>query len=223
MATNNQSWLYRLYCTDSQDPDGELLYVGISDSPSSRMASHESEKWWWWLVDRVEWTKCLDRGDAEAKETRAIQSELPLFNRSESKLCAWFRLQSVMYLLWSHTTNPRLFAQCPFCSSHGVRSWLENNDYAMFRRNSDDTLVMNYNVACTKHARRLEWANHVLPVDLLTGFGRCQQQDALRLVNEAMQTGLVPWEVRTDRRLTLLEMVDCCDVNAIQTQLIEAE
>lgn len=224
MASNNQSWLYRLYCTGSQDPDGDLLYVGISDSPSSRMANHESEKWWWWLVDRVEWTKCSDRTDAETKETRAIQSELPLFNRSESTLCAWSRLESVVALLWSHNTNRLLSAPCPFCLSHAVWSWLEHEgQLSMFRRNCDDMLVLNYHVSCAKHADGLRWANHVLPVDFLTSFGRCSHEEALRLVNEAMQTGSVPWEIRMDREATLLEMLGRGRVNDIQPQLIEAK
>ena len=34
--------LYRLY-----DDDGELLYVGITDSPGTRMAQHKAQKAWW--------------------------------------------------------------------------------------------------------------------------------------------------------------------------------
>lgn len=200
-----ESWLYRLYCTQAQDPDGELVYVGISDSPSSRMGNHESQKWWWWLVDRVEWTRCRDRRHAEDSETCAIAVERPLFNRSESNLCAWERLRDLVYLLWNHQGNSDSVVCCPFCDSHGKSFYLASETVLeLFRRNEDDRLVLHFVVECSEHEVNPRWAVHLFVEDFLARQ-RVPLNEIRRLCRDAVQSGQVPAENRWERESTLLE------------------
>lgn len=226
MDDAKESWVYRLYCTKSQDHSGELLYVGISDSPSSRMGNHESQKWWWWLVDRVEWIRCFDRRHAEAEESRAIASERPLFNRAESNLCAWERLQDLVYLLWAHEDNQSNLVVCPFCDSHGSDEFLSPSDTCdLFRRNEDDRIVIHFVVECDRHRQLIRWAVHIHVQEFL-----CRHKvPALvveRLVTEAIQTGNVPFEHRMQRESTLCEKLDaggCVLASRENMTLIEAQ
>jgi hypothetical protein len=200
-----ESWLYRLYCTKSQNADGELLYVGISDSPSSRMGNHESQKWWWWLVGRVEWTRCHDRRHAENDESRAITHERPLFNRSESNLCGWERLRDVIYLLWAHEQNSCNLVCCPFCDSHGKDEFLSPDGVLeVFRRNEDDKVVLHFVVECSEHERVPRWAVHVCVKEFLAR-NNVPRVELDRLCRDAVQSGNIPWENRYERESTLLE------------------
>lgn len=67
--------LYRLY-----DRDGELLYVGITDSPKRRFKDHADDKCWWPDVTArtVDWLPT--RAHALAAEAQAIRTESPRFN-----------------------------------------------------------------------------------------------------------------------------------------------
>lgn len=222
------SWIYRLYCTKSQDPSGDLLYVGITDSPSLRMSNHESQKWWWWLVDRVEWQRCFDRIEAEALESKAIAEEIPLFNKAQSTICAWERLRDIVYLLWSHDFNSWQHPLCPFCDSHGDEQILSPDGHCqIFRRNADDRLVLHFEVSCDRHIRRpLQWAIHIPVNRFLEGFGRVPRDECFSLGEAAVRSGKIPWERRLDRASTLAEAVDCGGVSVEDSQpqsLIEAK
>ena len=66
--------LYRYY--DERD---RLLYVGVTDSASSRQRAHSTARWWP-LVERSTFTHYESRDEALAAETRAIVDESPVFN-----------------------------------------------------------------------------------------------------------------------------------------------
>jgi hypothetical protein len=203
----SECWTYCMYSNKSQDPSGDLLYVGISDSPSSRMGNHESQKWWWWLVDNVIWNKCYTREEAEKQETNMIQSLQPLFNRSQSNLSGWDRLSSLIYLLWAHSHNPYGNPTCPFCDSHGRTEILsQDGPCQLFRRNSDDRLVIHFATSCGMHGRVLQWAVHVPALKFLSDFGCVPDLEIERMWCAASSDA--PWERRIDRMPTLAEMVE---------------
>lgn len=70
--------LYRLY-----DREGALLYVGITNMPNVRFASH-SMKSWWKRVTRKDIVWFDNRQQAEQAETKAIHEEQPVFNVAKS-------------------------------------------------------------------------------------------------------------------------------------------
>lgn len=67
--------LYRLYSAD-----GELLYVGITHSPSERFARHARDNSWWPLVAKRTVAWCSDRDQALRLEAAAVRDEAPLHN-----------------------------------------------------------------------------------------------------------------------------------------------
>jgi predicted GIY-YIG superfamily endonuclease len=75
--------VYRL-----RDKEGRLLYVGITVNPNIRFGEHAAEKPWWSAVDmgatKIEWYK--NRALAKAAETKAIQTENPIYNVDEAVL-----------------------------------------------------------------------------------------------------------------------------------------
>jgi predicted GIY-YIG superfamily endonuclease len=201
----SECWLYYMYC--DKVPSSKMIYAGITDSPSSRMGNHQSQKWWWWLVDSVQWEKCYTREEAEAKETELIKSARPLFNRSQSDLTGWERFSSTIHLLWSHSHNPYQHPTCPFCESHGKEEILSPDGPAqLFRRSCDDQLVIHFETSCFMHARHLEWAVHVSAMEFLRQFGKAPHIEAERFWDEGI--GEAPWENRIERMATLSEMVD---------------
>lgn len=216
-----ECWVYSMYCDKSQDPFGELLYVGISDSPSSRMGNHESQKWWWWLVDSVTWTKCYTREEAECKETQMIKSLEPLFNRSESGLDGWDRLSRIVYLLWAHWHNPHKHPVCPFCDSHGEEEILSQDGACeLFRRHCDDKLVIHFETSCRMHPSQPKWAIHIPVLLFLKKFGEVPDAEAERLLREGIASA--PWEKRFNRMATLAEMVEFSTVMSAVPRISEA-
>lgn len=67
--------VYRMF-----DAEGVLLYVGISVHAPSRFHQHASDKPWWPLVRNVIVEHFATRGEAEAAELEAIQTEAPIHN-----------------------------------------------------------------------------------------------------------------------------------------------
>lgn len=71
--------VYRLF-----DSEGRLLYVGIARDPEERFKGHASTSPWWPRVAcrEIGWqpTRCK----AEERETEAIRTEGPLYNRAGS-------------------------------------------------------------------------------------------------------------------------------------------
>jgi len=201
----NECWVYKASCTRSYSR--KLLYVGISDAPSSRMANHESDKWWWWLVDELVWEKCWSREEAKQTESELITKLHPLFNKSESLLSAWHRLDAIIRLLWNHSVNPHSVIECPFCGSAGRQELLsQTGTEAVFRRNSDDRLVIHFETDCGMHGRVLEWAMHIDALWFLNAFGQMPKLDVERIWCDASRDA--PFEDRFERMPTLEEMVE---------------
>ncbi len=77
--------VYRAY-----DPDGTLLYVGISSTLRNRLHKHFRSGDWIDYTTRIELSRYPSRSEALAEEGRAIVNEAPVFNiqgrdRVESK------------------------------------------------------------------------------------------------------------------------------------------
>jgi len=61
--------------------EGQLLYVGISNSTLVRLGAHRANAHWFNTITNVTVEKCTDRKDALHKEYTAIQDEHPLYNK----------------------------------------------------------------------------------------------------------------------------------------------
>lgn len=72
--------LYRHY-----DADGQLLYVGITNNPTRRLAEHKSRAVWRNEIDHVEVKWIGSREEALSAEAEAIRSEGPVFNGGDVK------------------------------------------------------------------------------------------------------------------------------------------
>lgn len=68
-------YVYR--CFDASD---HLVYVGCTNAPPKRLASHKAGSWWWPQVVYVRNLVFPDRDVALAKEKAAIRRELPSAN-----------------------------------------------------------------------------------------------------------------------------------------------
>jgi predicted GIY-YIG superfamily endonuclease len=71
--------LYRYF-----DADDNLLYVGITNSPLSRMSQHFRDKGWFAKAARTTYEHFASRPELEAAEVKAIQSEKPKYNIAHS-------------------------------------------------------------------------------------------------------------------------------------------
>lgn len=211
---SEECWVYRAYYAFShartkEKPAGikALLYVGISDTPSTRMSQHESAKWWWWLANSLEWTKFDNRDLALFEESNAIRSERPIFNKSQSTLNAANRLNMTIWLLWHHERNHRSTILCPFCYSHGTETFLAPfNPPEIFRRHCDDKLVVHFETGCDLHGSEMKWAVHVPALEFLADFGQMPELELETLWCEA--AAFVPWENRLERIGTLSEQFE---------------
>jgi len=67
--------LYRLY-----DASGQLLYLGITSSPTGRFTTHACEKVWWDEIATIRLEHYETRKEALAAESAAIVVEAPLHN-----------------------------------------------------------------------------------------------------------------------------------------------
>lgn len=200
----SECWVYKMYCTESSG--NGLLYVGISDSPSTRMGTHESQKWWWWLINSIEWERFCSRDDAKQHETACITTLHPMFNYQESRLSTWQRMEKHVRLLWLHETNSWDCPPCPICESHGIRNFMSPDpNYQLFLRNCDDKLVIHWEVGCDYHSHPVRWAQHCFVRDFLVGFGHCPPEHADKLVDDAKRLGPTVWEDRLNRETTLFE------------------
>jgi predicted GIY-YIG superfamily endonuclease len=73
----NRQFVYRVYCRCD-----EVLYVGLTSDPISRLAGHTRGRSSWTLHrwGRVEWDAYKDRATAAAVEERLIRDLTPLYN-----------------------------------------------------------------------------------------------------------------------------------------------
>ena len=77
---HGRTCLYRLY-----DASGRLLYVGITHDPKARWRLHAVDKPWWHEVARKEVTWFGTRTEAGIAELHAIETEGPLYDRSNPR------------------------------------------------------------------------------------------------------------------------------------------
>lgn len=69
--------LYRFF-----DADDVLLYIGITKDPLARFKGHSVDKSWYLDVARATMEHFKSREDLAAAEIRAIQTELPKYNKA---------------------------------------------------------------------------------------------------------------------------------------------
>ena len=186
----SECWLYRIWKGEPDDVEGELLYVGISDSPSSRMSNHESQKWWWWIADNVTWKRYLSREEAKQAETHAIKDEWPLFNIDESEWNNWQRLELIVTLAFRvgiiESGVDHEWFTCPFCVSRGeVGSVGFQDKPTIFIRHDDDQAVLQVPVYCANHSECISWAEQ-RKVESVLRAARCQNRDISELLSKAI-------------------------------------
>ncbi|MFD3999887.1 hypothetical protein [Streptomyces rubiginosohelvolus] len=73
--TSERTALYRLY-----DAEYDLLYIGISRSPTKRLKAHAHDKNWWHCVGYVDLTWFDSYPEAKRAENAAHLSERPPYN-----------------------------------------------------------------------------------------------------------------------------------------------
>jgi predicted GIY-YIG superfamily endonuclease len=186
----SECWLYRIWNGEPDGLESQLLYVGISDSPSSRMANHESQKWWWWISDNVTWQRYSCREEAKQAETEAIQNEWPLFNIEESRWNNWERLESIVKLAFQvsviETNTDYDWFNCPFCVSRGGLGSVSLLDKpSVFIRRDDDHVVLSVPVCCANHSEPIAWAEQ-RKVESLLRYAKCSSKDAHDLLSRAI-------------------------------------
>lgn len=77
---NQPHFVYRCY-----DTSGRLIYVGCTNNPPARLASHRKSSWWFDQTKNVRVIVFPDRAYALAKERMAIGEERPRWNVK----CRW--------------------------------------------------------------------------------------------------------------------------------------
>ena len=186
----SECWLYRIWNGEPEGLESQLLYVGISDSPSSRMSNHESQKWWWWIADNVTWQRYLSREEAKQAETNAIKDEWPLFNIDESKWNNWERLELIASLAFRvciiESNVDHEWFRCPFCVSRGeVGSVGFVDNPTIFIRRDDDQAVLHVPVYCANHSECISWGEQ-RKVESVLRAAHCQRKDIVDLLSKAI-------------------------------------
>jgi len=87
--------------------EGQLLYVGISNSALVRLGAHKANAHWFDSITNVTIEKCTDREDALAKEAKAIKTEHPRHNVVHKQEVIGYRMQAFntpegMIVKWVH-------------------------------------------------------------------------------------------------------------------------
>jgi predicted GIY-YIG superfamily endonuclease len=72
---NGKTYLYRLL-----NDSGEILYIGITNSPENRLLQHKETKLWFHQAVYVDLEIYETREEALLAERKAIRSERPLYN-----------------------------------------------------------------------------------------------------------------------------------------------
>jgi prophage antirepressor-like protein len=81
IMSDSNTALYRHY-----DIHNQLLYIGISVSPTDRFEGHRNRSEWAYLSIRIEMEWFDSREEALAAEKQAIENEHPKFNKMHSKI-----------------------------------------------------------------------------------------------------------------------------------------
>ena len=77
---DDTTYIYRFF-----DIEDNLLYVGMSYDPALRFRYHRDNAMWWHYQVRHTIEECTSRNQAFQKETKAIKTERPIFNRVASE------------------------------------------------------------------------------------------------------------------------------------------
>jgi hypothetical protein len=104
--------LYRFY-----NEAGQLLYVGLTGNPGSRISQHRRGKAWWCEVARMEVEHCASRSALVEAETRAIGQERPLYNVQGLKVPG---SNSALARRPGSSTEPRLGGRRPHPFDHSL-------------------------------------------------------------------------------------------------------
>lgn len=198
----SECWIYRAFYLLPK-ADEVLLYVGISDSPSDRMAQHARDKWWWHLVHRIEWGKLSSRQVAAAFESEAIAEERPLFNKHQSILSAGAVLCGCLRLL------RECFDHCPLCHSacrFSIADWEIKSLCTVEISDDFTTPCFEVRMKCDANHRPVEWTQ-LIPIEVLSTCHTKMPEGVLSdLWNEADSNGEVCDDIPELRPQTLAEM-----------------
>lgn len=213
-------WVYKAYSLhESAD---RLLYVGISDTPTDRMAQHARDKWWWHLVNRIEWFKVDSREQAASLETKLIATKMPLFNKHQSTRTAGSVLFGCLDLI------AYSFEHCPLCHSACRYSRVEWEPQLLCSVDVDEEHTAHcfeVRMRCSAHHPCAEWTQ-LIPIDALcecrTKMPECVLDE---LWNAADSNGEVGDDIRELRPPTLDEMFSLafCGNQSSKQMLIETK
>jgi predicted GIY-YIG superfamily endonuclease len=72
---DKRTYVYRIF-----DKSGRLIYVGCSNTPEARLATHRAAAWWAPQICRIKLKVFPDRQSAIEAEAKAIREENPRWN-----------------------------------------------------------------------------------------------------------------------------------------------
>lgn len=84
---DNRTYVYRIF-----DTDGQLIYVGATANPESRILAHKHTSWWYPQLGRIKIKVYPTRTAATDAEKAAIRTEFPRWNvnlRHWKKTAGW--------------------------------------------------------------------------------------------------------------------------------------
>lgn len=132
--------LYRLYSSTDA-----LLYIGITDSISRRLAQHRADKPWWGEVVTIKVERFPTREDLTRAELDAIARERPKYNIANSFKPETIRPRQQARLAWGNDANrfdtvedddelcradgpiqQRVWGFCPGCRAEALCRYVDN-------------------------------------------------------------------------------------------------
>lgn len=182
-------WVYKAF--HCSDPADQLLYVGISDTPSERMNQHGRDKWWWHLVDRIEWFRVDSRNAAAKEETWLITHHKPLFNKHQSTLTAGSVLLGCLDLIKS------AFHHCPLCHSacrYSIAKWEAKYLCTVDVGEHEEAYCFDVRMQCAAHHDSIEWTQ-LIPIDVLC---ECKTRMPQSVLSDLWQAAECNGEVSED-------------------------
>jgi len=116
--------------------DGALLYIGLTNSPKSRVLNHAADKPWWGEVANIALEHFATRAELQEAERAAILSELPKYNQTFARYsAAWCEAEG-------HEDHPR-GKRCEDCADAAEREAIdrgwEEADRELSTEFSDDS------------------------------------------------------------------------------------
>lgn len=107
------------------DEDKTLLYVGISETPMDRTLGHARSSEWvrYAFSATAEWFD--SREEASAEEKRAVETEVPIFNRQYALDDVDARIQE--YVDWRYSQEPAELLDSYEIAVHTFLAWLPDD------------------------------------------------------------------------------------------------